>query len=129
MRCAIGFLILIAPSLLAQMAPDPAVFARVPEKIRPKRNPLAGDMKAPIAGGKLFRQHCAQCHGATAQGGEKVPALVNAEMQNVTAGQIFWVITNGVVRRGMPSWSKLPEAQRWQIVAFLMELNGQPGTP
>jgi len=27
-----------------------------------------------------------------------------------------------VVRRGMPVWSKLPEQQRWQIVAFLHSL-------
>ena len=30
-----------------------------------------------------------------------------------------WLITNGVVRRGMPAWSKLPEPQRWQIIVFL----------
>jgi hypothetical protein len=25
----------------------------------------------------------------------------------------------GVIWRGMPDWSKLPEQQRWQIVTFL----------
>jgi len=31
-------------------------------------------------------------------------------------------LTNGVVRRGMPVWSKLPEAQRWQLVRYLQTL-------
>lgn len=31
-------------------------------------------------------------------------------------------MTNGVARRGMPVWSKLPEPQRWQIVSFLKSL-------
>jgi len=45
-----------------------------------------------------------------------------------TPGEIFWVITNGVVRRGMPSWSRLPEIQRWQIVTYLESLNRPPGS-
>jgi hypothetical protein len=35
---------------------------------------------------------------------------------------LFWVLTNGVVMRGMPVWSKLPEPERWQIVTFLKSL-------
>jgi hypothetical protein len=31
-------------------------------------------------------------------------------------------LTNGVVRRGMPVWSKLPEPQRWQLVTYLKSL-------
>jgi hypothetical protein len=40
-----------------------------------------------------------------------------------TPGTIFWILTNGVVRRGMPVWSRLPEQQRWQIVSYLKSLN------
>jgi hypothetical protein len=35
---------------------------------------------------------------------------------------LFWILTNGVVRQGMPVWSKLPEPQRWQIVTFVKSL-------
>jgi hypothetical protein len=37
-----------------------AEFAKVPEKARAKTNPLAKDPDAPIAGRKLFEQHCAR---------------------------------------------------------------------
>ncbi len=49
-------------------------------------------------------------------------------MQEAAPGAIFWLITNGVVRRGMPVWSKLPEPQRWQIVRYLKSL-GSPEAP
>lgn len=99
--------------------------ANVPEKARTRRDPLAGDPDAVVAGEKLFEQHCAECHGATAEGGKggkKGPSLRAVEVQDATPGTLFWVLTNGVVRRGMPVWSKLPEPQRWQIVRFLKTL-------
>ena len=99
-----------------------AEFAKVPEKARAKTNPLAKDPDAPIAGRKLFEQHCAECHGDTAEGGRKAPSLRAEEVQQATPGTLFWILTNGVVRRGMPVWSKLPEPQRWQIVTFVKSL-------
>jgi len=39
---------------------------------------------------------------------------------------LFWLLSSGVTRKGMPVWSKLPEAQRWQIVRYLKSLG--PGS-
>jgi mono/diheme cytochrome c family protein len=97
-------------------------FAKVPEKARAKSNPRAEDPDAPVAGKKLFEQHCAECHGNTAEGGRKAPSLRAKEVQQATPGTLFWILTNGVVRRGMPVWSKLPEPQRWQIVTYVKSL-------
>jgi mono/diheme cytochrome c family protein len=102
-----------------------AEFAKVPEKARAKSNPLAQDPGAPVAGRKLFEQHCAECHGSTAEGGKKAPSLRAEEVQQATPGTLFWILTNGAVRRGMPVWSKLPEPQRWQIVTYLKSLGLQ----
>ncbi len=92
---------------------------RVPEKARAERNPLEGDPDAVAAGRKLFEQHCAECHGYNAEGGKRAPSLRAKELQQTAPGALFWILTNGVVRRGMPVWSKLPEPQRWQIVTYL----------
>jgi mono/diheme cytochrome c family protein len=99
-----------------------AILARVPEKARTRSNPLENDPEAAIAGRKLFGQHCAECHGESADGSKRGPSLCSAHLQQATQGEIFWIVTNGIVRRGMPAWSKLPEAQRWQIVVFLQGL-------
>jgi len=93
--------------------------ARVPEKDRTRRNPLEGDPDATASGGKLFEQHCAECHGKKAEGTKRAPSLLGRDIQQATPGALFWVVTNGEVRRGMPVWSKLPEPERWQIVTFL----------
>jgi mono/diheme cytochrome c family protein len=106
-----------------------AELGKAPEKARAKRNPMETDKDAVAAGRNLFEQHCAECHGATAEGGKKGPSLRVEEVQNAEAGAIFWILTNGVVRKGMPVWSKLPEPQRWQLVRYLKSLGvaAKPG--
>jgi mono/diheme cytochrome c family protein len=106
-----------------------AELAKAPDKARAKRNPLETDPDAIAAGRNLFEQHCAECHGDTAEGGKKGPSLRAEEVQNALPGAIFWLLTNGVVRRGMPVWSKLPEPQRWQLVAYIKSLGSKPANP
>ncbi len=99
-----------------------AVLDEAPQKAKEKKNPLEGDPEAVAAGGKLFEQHCAECHGRKAGGTMHGANLLREEVQRATPGTLFWILTNGVVRRGMPVWSKLPEPERWQIVTFLESL-------
>ena len=96
--------------------------AKAPGKARDRRNPLDNDPQAVAAGRNLFEQHCAQCHGESAEGGKKGPTLRAVEVQEAPPGAIFWLLTNGAVRRGMPVWSKLPEPQRWQLVSYIKSL-------
>jgi mono/diheme cytochrome c family protein len=101
---------------------DFAPLAEAPEKARGERNPYESDAEARAAGAKLYDLHCGECHGKNGEGAKKGPALSVSEIQNAAPGALNWVITNGVVRRGMPVWSKLPPAQRWQIVTYLKSL-------
>jgi mono/diheme cytochrome c family protein len=131
LRCAvIAMLLLLRQPVSAQNSGKSnatyAELAKAPEKARAKKNPLENDPEAAVAGRILFEQHCAECHGETAEGGKKAPSLRAPEVQNAEPGAIFWLLTNGVSRRGMPVWSKLPEAQRWQIVKFLKSLGTPP---
>ncbi|MGA8865572.1 MAG: cytochrome c [Candidatus Sulfotelmatobacter sp.] len=99
-----------------------AELGKAPRKAIRRSNPLQGDPEAAAAGEKLFAQHCAECHGEMAQGGRKAPSLLAAPVQQATPGALFWLLSNGVVRRGMPVWSKLPEPQRWQLVSYIQSL-------
>jgi mono/diheme cytochrome c family protein len=108
---------------------EPAVYAelqKAPEKARNRQNPLQSDPDAVAAGAILFEQHCAECHGNAAEGSRKAPSLLVPEVQSATPGTLFWLITNGVVRKKMPVWSKLPEPQRWQLVRYIKSLSGPP---
>ena len=99
-----------------------AELAKAPKKAAARRNPLERDSDAVAVGRKLFEQHCAECHGEDAEGGRKAPSLRAEEVRQAPPGTLFWILTNGVVRRGMPVWSKLPEPQRWQLVSYLKSL-------
>jgi mono/diheme cytochrome c family protein len=128
---AAGALLLLSGIVVAQKEnPSPAKkdaavyaeLAKVPKKAVDRHNPMESDPDAILAGGNLFEQHCAECHGDLAEGGKKGPSLRADEVQQATPGAIFWVLTNGVVRHGMPVWSKLPEPQRWQLVSYIKSL-------
>ena len=105
-----------------------AELAKAPEKARAKRNPMATDPDAIAAGANLFDQHCAECHGDTGEGSRKGPSLLKDPVQTATPGALFWLLTNGVVRRGMPVWSRLPEPQRWQLVTYIKSLGAASPT-
>jgi len=83
---------------------------------------LAKDKDAVPAGKVLFEEHCEECHGESALGTKKAPSLRAQEVQSAAPGSVFWILTNGVVRKGMPVWSKLPEPQRWQLVTYVQSL-------
>jgi mono/diheme cytochrome c family protein len=112
----------IAGAALASPAVDNSWMQKVPEADRSRTNPVSGQADAVSAGARLFADHCAQCHGADALGRGKKPSLRSPEVQQATDGQIFWLLKNGYLRRGMPSWSSLPEPSRWQIIAYLKSL-------
>ncbi len=88
----------------------------------PARNPYANRPEAVQAGAKLFLQHCAACHGADASG-HAAPSLRRAAVQSLPDPALFSFITNGALRRGMPSWAQLPDERRWQLIAYLRSLH------
>lgn len=109
----------------AENTDDESVYAEIakaPEKYRNRLNPLANDPDAAAAGKVLFEEHCEDCHGVGAKGGRKAPSLRAKEVQEAAPGAIFWILTNGVVRKKMPVWSKLPEPERWQLVSYIKSL-------
>ena len=95
---------------------------KAPDKYSGRANPLANDPDAVAAGGILFEEHCEECHGKEGIGGKKAPSLRTEEVQNAAPGAIFWILSNGVVRKKMPVWSKLPEPERWQLVRYIKSL-------
>ena len=101
---------------------DYSELEKAPEKYRAKANPLAKDKDSIPAGKILFEEHCAECHGESASGTKRAPSLRAQEIQTAAPGSLFWILSNGIVRKGMPVWSKLPEPQRWQLISFIQSL-------
>ena len=104
------------------LAADGSWLKHVPEADRQRINPLAGQADAVAAGGRMFEDHCAKCHGPDALGRGKRPSLRSDRVQHATDGEIFWLLKNGNLGKGMPTWAALPEPMRWQIIAYLKSL-------
>ena len=95
---------------------------QAPPKAKALSNPFEGRERARRAGAKLFARECAACHGPDGAGMGKAPPLNRADVHEASPGALFWVLRNGSLKRGMPSFAHLPEAQRWQIITYLKTL-------
>ncbi len=109
---------------LAHMALD----ARI-AKEAPKQPGVPADDPNLMAGAKLYREHCAVCHGmsnepktATAKGMYPPPPQL-FQGKGVTddpPGETFWKVANGIRLTGMPAYGgSLTDQQMWQISQVL----------
>ena len=97
-----------------------SLLQEAPPRAAAMRNPLDGNAEARRAGAKLFARECASCHGENGVGGlGKAPPLRQTEIYSAAPGALFWVLRNGSLNRGMPSFAHLPDPQRWQIITWL----------
>src|SRR5262249_22979358 len=106
----VGYVVVRA-GLTAEADPGPierAVATRlarlsIPTDARNAKNPFAGPSTW-LQGGEHFENKCAICHGGDGRGDTylgknmypKVPDLASAAIQQMTDGDLFYVIQNGV---------------------------------
>lgn len=103
---------------------DGAWLAKIPARDHERQNPYHGQDDAIAAGRRIFLDHCAQCHGQDAQGTKKRPPLRSQRVQQqATEGDIHWLLVNGNMKKGMPSWAKLPDQQLWQVISYVKSLH------
>jgi glucose/arabinose dehydrogenase/cytochrome c5 len=105
----------------SRLAAQDAHFHNAPAASAQEKNPYTGP-DAAAAGAKLYATYCVSCHGANGQGTGNVPSVSQGPTQTVPEGEVFWFITTGSVKNGMPPWGMLSEEQRWQLVSYLKSL-------
>ncbi len=125
-RIFVALLLAVSCAELAVAAADGAWLRRVPAESRAEINPYVGNSEAARAGAAIFQRSCASCHGEDATGRGKRPSLRTRRVHDATDGELAWLLKNGNLREGMPSWSRLPEAQRWQLIRYLRTLPLDP---
>src|ERR1700726_642144 len=80
-----------------------------------------------------FADHCSQCHandgsGKTEMGRYLYPRAPDMRLpatQNLTDGELYYIIRNGVPLTGMPAWGEPNPDQdddSWQLVLFIRHL-------
>jgi cytochrome c553 len=80
-----------------------------------------------------WADHCASCHGNDGRGETsmgrnlypRAPDMSAPKTQNLSDGELFAIIVNGIRLTGMPAWGDdSPESQRssWELVHFIRHL-------
>jgi mono/diheme cytochrome c family protein len=124
----------LPPSKLETLLMTSAVHASVRREAPEMPNPVAPTDENLVAGGRLYLDGCAGCHGvpgrARKEGGDvlfpPVPQLplVGTEY---TEAQIFWVINHGIRRTGMFANGKWnTEKEMWTMAAYIKRMNSLP---
>jgi putative heme-binding domain-containing protein len=83
---------------------------------------MARDPEALKAGKALFAGACSACHGVNGEGGHGPNLTESHEVRRASDEDIFRSIRNGVAGTDMPPF-KNPDAQIWQLIAFVRSLS------
>ena len=114
-----------------------ALFMRswmTPSVYKGMQNPVANTPENFVAAREHFADHCSSCHGNDGSGSTemgrnlypKAPDMRLPRTQDLSDGEIFYIIENGVMLTGMPGWStNSPAGERasWQLVHFIRRLS------
>ena len=116
-------IIFFSTALVFGMA-DGAWLKKVPARDHERASPYQGQPDAIAAGRRIYVDHCLHCHGENAEGTKKRPPLTSQRVQQqATVGDLHWLLVNGNMKKGMPSWAKLPDPQIWQVISYLKSLH------
>ena len=95
--------------------------------------PVAPDETAYLAGAKVYKQHCASCHGLPGQSPTdyattmypKPPPLFHGKgVTDDPVAESYWKAANGIRLTGMPAFkTKLNDTQLWQVSQLLAHAN------
>ena len=105
----------------------------IPARARGRQNPIPVSPEALADGMAHYADHCASCHandgsGKTEMGQglfPKAPDMRLAPTQQMSDGELFYVIEHGIRFTGMPAWStgtSEGEESTWRLVHFLRRL-------
>jgi mono/diheme cytochrome c family protein len=105
----------------------------IPSNVRSAQNPLLDSAEDLRDARFHFADHCAVCHANDGSGDTtfgaglypKPPDLRLPPTQDLTDGELFWIIENGVRFTGMPAFSGPDHGSQtdsWKLVHFIRHL-------
>lgn len=112
-----------------------ALNARVAREMQ-KNVPLQADEANLAAGAKVYREHCAVCHGLPAQKESLIAAgmyphppklLEGKGVTDDEPGESYWKVANGIRLTGMPGFRPaLSETQMWRVSLLVAHADKLP---
>jgi mono/diheme cytochrome c family protein len=131
-----GFRATNQPSTLETVVARAALNYSIPNSARREHNPLDATPQNLQDGRDAFLTRCQACHGHDGSGltpvGQslypRAPDLRAAATQDLTDGEIHYIIENGVELTGMPAWGNPHQIQNddsWKLVLYIRSIRPQ----
>jgi len=106
------------------------------EREMPRSVPITTDESNYAAGARIYREHCAVCHGLPKQSQTaiakgmypKPPALLDGKgVTDDPAGETYWKVAGGIRMSGMPGFQQtLSSTEMWQVSILLAHADRLP---
>ena len=128
-----GFSARAQPSLLERWIARRLRSLALPPGASEKSNPVANSPEVLSEARAHWADHCATCHSNNGSGDAEIgkqmyppaPDMRQPDTQNLTDGDLFYIIQNGVRFTGMPAWgggAGHDEQDSWKLVRFIRHL-------
>jgi mono/diheme cytochrome c family protein len=134
-QAAHGFSTGAEPSVVERWIARRIRMAAMPAAAKSRVNQLPDTAESLAEARGHWADHCASCHANDGSGDTLMgkhtwppaPDMRASETQNMTDGQLFYVIENGVRLTAMPAWAgegqaAHDEADSWKLVHFIRHL-------
>ncbi|HEY6344731.1 MAG TPA: cytochrome c [Bryobacteraceae bacterium] len=134
LRTAAGGLSAMAePSALEKAVARAARQMAIPPSAKSAQNPTPNTGQVLADARAHWADHCASCHANDGSGNTQAgkhmyppaPDMRQPATQNLSDGELFYVIQNGVRLTGMPGWATgahHDEEDSWKLVRFIRHL-------
>jgi len=119
------------PTAVEEMLARSLRHLAIPVSARNRRNPVPLTDAVLKEGRDHFADHCFTCHANDGSGDTevgpnfypRVPDLRSPQTQNLSDGELFYIIRHGVRLTGMPAWGGLHDDEdNWKLVHFIRHL-------
>jgi mono/diheme cytochrome c family protein len=126
-----GFSARDQPSALETYVARTARRLAVPSGAKSEKNPFTASPELLADGRAHFADHCAICHANNGSGNTeigqnlypKAPDMRLPQTQNLTDGELYYTIHNGIRLTGMPAWgTEEKDEDSWKVVLFIRDL-------
>ena len=103
----------------------------IPARAKNEKNPFTASSELMAEAKAHFADHCAICHANNGSGNTeigrnlypKAPDMRLPQTQNLTDGELYYTIHNGIRLTGMPAWgTEEKDEDSWKLVLFIRHL-------
>src|ERR1700691_532146 len=128
-----GFSAREQPSAMERWIARRARAIALPPGARERANPSPESSEVLQQAREHWADHCAACHANNGSGDTEMgkhlyppaPDMREPDTQNLSDGELFYIIQNGIRLTGMPAWgsgSHHDEEDSWKLVRFIRHL-------